>query len=223
MITPPRTAERLLESLGAAPDFRDAILGDLAEEFALRAAHDGNGAARHWYYREAIRATPHLLWNGARSLRGRDVRHLAGVVLTSYVLLLVLALMIGGMVRGVMVALGVAPGSGPLLQGGPLFRVAAMMLGVITAMTGGYIAAWLNERAPLVTALVLGAVWSFAAVLITAMAGAPSSSEAFGAVPAWYRFIVPVVIVVGTTLGGMLRVSASRTPRRADEPHLPVG
>ena len=49
MITPrrpPKTAEPLLEALGAEPEFRDALLGDLTEELAIRAAYDGERAAR---------------------------------------------------------------------------------------------------------------------------------------------------------------------------------
>ena len=46
MIAPPLTAERLLEGLSAKTDFRDGILGDLAEEYAERVASDGDEAAR---------------------------------------------------------------------------------------------------------------------------------------------------------------------------------
>ncbi|HEX7242371.1 MAG TPA: permease prefix domain 2-containing transporter, partial [Longimicrobiaceae bacterium] len=59
--TPPRTAERLLEALGAEPELRDALLGDLAEDFATRAADQGERAARRRYWREALRAAPYLL------------------------------------------------------------------------------------------------------------------------------------------------------------------
>jgi hypothetical protein len=69
MIAPPITVERLLEALGTKTDFRDGLLGDLAEEFALRAEREGAPATRRWYYRESIRATPHLLRDWARGLR----------------------------------------------------------------------------------------------------------------------------------------------------------
>ena len=45
MIRPPRVAEAVLESLGAQPEFRDDVLGDLAEELAIRAGWDGERAA----------------------------------------------------------------------------------------------------------------------------------------------------------------------------------
>lgn len=57
--------EHMLHSLGAHPSFADAVLGDMAEERARRAAEDGAGAARWWYACEAFRSAPHLLWNAA--------------------------------------------------------------------------------------------------------------------------------------------------------------
>jgi hypothetical protein len=98
MTQPPRTprkAELLLEALGARSDFRDALLGDLAEEHAVRAERDGAAAARRWYYREAIRAAPYLLRDWSRHLRARDVAHLAGIALTSLVFVEVLGALVG--------------------------------------------------------------------------------------------------------------------------------
>jgi hypothetical protein len=34
----PRTAERLLEAIGADTEFRDSVIGDLAKEFGINAA-----------------------------------------------------------------------------------------------------------------------------------------------------------------------------------------
>lgn len=67
----PRAAERLLEGLGADAEYREALLGDLAEEYATRLAYDGPGAARRWYRREALRVAPHLLRDWTRRLRWR--------------------------------------------------------------------------------------------------------------------------------------------------------
>lgn len=75
--------ERLLATLGANPAFVDAVLGDLAEERALRMEREGRVRAQLWYAREAIRAVPHLLWNAVRhggaSGRLRGVGLLAGL------------------------------------------------------------------------------------------------------------------------------------------------
>jgi hypothetical protein len=58
--------DRLFQSLGVEPQFADNVLGDLAEEFAMRKATDGVGSARWWYVGEAIRSTPHLVWSAVR-------------------------------------------------------------------------------------------------------------------------------------------------------------
>lgn len=57
---PPRSWERLLAVL--APDAeRDALLGDVAEEFLARLERDGPRAAGRWYRRQVIRSTAPLL------------------------------------------------------------------------------------------------------------------------------------------------------------------
>ena len=59
-------AERALHSLGAHPSFAEALLGDLAEERARRSKEVGSASAELWYFREALRAVPHLLLNALR-------------------------------------------------------------------------------------------------------------------------------------------------------------
>ncbi len=83
---PASLAERLLQSLGAEHEFAESVLGDLAEEYVIRAARDGAAAARRWYVREAIRSAPHLIWNwfrhASRYDRARLTAILAGIALT---------------------------------------------------------------------------------------------------------------------------------------------
>jgi hypothetical protein len=62
----PPWPERLLGAIGADPSFAEAVLGDLAEERALRRKQQGRVAAQLWYAREALRAVPYLLWNAVR-------------------------------------------------------------------------------------------------------------------------------------------------------------
>jgi hypothetical protein len=61
-MTPPRLAILLL--IWTAPrEYRDALAGDLAEEFALY------GRTRRWYWRQVARSLPRLLglrWRQAR-------------------------------------------------------------------------------------------------------------------------------------------------------------
>jgi hypothetical protein len=203
MTAPPRRAELLLEALGAPTAFRDALLGDLAEEFARRADRDGPGAARRWYYRESIRATPHLLRGWMRGVHARDLTHLAGVVLSSYVFLVMLAGFLAASVLSVIVAFGLAPDLRLLRPGDPLLLAIGLPLGVAAAMMGGYIAAWLHYRAPLVGALALGVVWSCVDLSVLAIATTT---------PLWYWLAVPVAVVAATATGGILRVCTSRSP-----------
>jgi len=63
--------ERFLHLLGADPSFVDAVLGDLAEERAARAATDGARSARRWYLREVFRSAPHLVASAVRGTEGR--------------------------------------------------------------------------------------------------------------------------------------------------------
>lgn len=65
----PRAAhpvERLLDVLGAESPLAEDVIGDLAEEYALRRERDGAARARWWYAREAVRAVPHLLSSALR-------------------------------------------------------------------------------------------------------------------------------------------------------------
>src|SRR4051812_19420494 len=79
----PRRVERILASLGASAELRQDVLGDLQEEFAIRAAWDGSAAARRWYYRESLRVAPHLLRDWCGRLGCRDLFRLTGVILWS--------------------------------------------------------------------------------------------------------------------------------------------
>lgn len=204
MIAPPLTVERLLEALGPRTDFRDGILGDLAEEFALRAERDGSAAARRWYNREAIRATPHLLRDWARCLHARHVEHLVSAIIASFVLLLVLEVILLRTAFILLAALGVAPA---LLPPSPGIRyVTALALVGISAIAGGFIAAWIGRRTPLVSALAFGIVWLCAVVAGCAVV--------HNGPPVWYEACAILVMMAGTTIGGILRIRATRLVSR---------
>jgi hypothetical protein len=96
---PPTNAsllERLLHAIGADPQFADAVLGDLAEEHTLRAARDGDVAARAWYVREVLRSAPHLirsaLRHAARHSPARLALFLAGIAFVPTVVVVALLL-----------------------------------------------------------------------------------------------------------------------------------
>ncbi len=77
----------VLEALGFDADFVDAIVGDLAEEFAERAGRDGAARARLWYARELLRSTPHMLAAAVRR-GGRGARMVIAASLGAALLML---------------------------------------------------------------------------------------------------------------------------------------
>ena len=203
MIQPPLTAETMLRSLGARASFSEPMLGDLAEGFALRVQRDGAVAARLWYFREAVRAVPHLLGDWRRSLRVRDITHLAGIVLTSYVFAVMLGVLLISLTRGAFDAIGLSPhirfGRLPRAQIGLLWFPVQMMCTIVT----GYFAAWLDNRAPLTTAIGVGVALSAPAMVVgSSHAGDPAG---------WFVMIMALLQVGGATLGGALRVRSLGT------------
>jgi hypothetical protein len=203
--TPPRTAERLLEALGAEPEFRDALLGDLAEEFAIRTA-SGKRAARRWYWREALRVAPYLLHSWARRLRARDAARFAGLVGATFCLVsFSLFAMLAG-VEGVVERMA-GPTTFPWHDPQPgTLTLGVMLLGYAAVATaGGWIASRGEERAPLVAALALGIVWTILALVV------PLPGRA--ALPTWYLLGLVVAVLTGTMLGGLRRIATWRLPQ----------
>jgi hypothetical protein len=84
--------ERALLALGGDPTFIADLLGDLSEEYTLRAAHDGVYAARFWYLREMVRSSPHLVWNAIRHGTASERARLAAYILAVVVSLSVLTI-----------------------------------------------------------------------------------------------------------------------------------
>jgi predicted permease len=70
-LEPPALAERSLRALISDPEWRDAVSGDMREEFASVARRRGAAAARGWYWRQALRLTGRFA--AGRLLRRRDL------------------------------------------------------------------------------------------------------------------------------------------------------
>ena len=209
MITPPRAAERILEALGASSEFADGLLGDLAEEFAERAAYDGTAAARAWYWAEAWRSGPHILRNWARGLGLPGWRRLAGVMASAYALMLVTLMVPIGVLLGTMYALGVRAG-----RHEPSFASVSLIvaLGATGGALSGYYAAWLERRAPLAAAAILAiglGGFEFAGLL----ANMPATLHG----PAALEWVQPWVVMAATFAGGVLRVTRSTGGFAVDE------
>jgi hypothetical protein len=77
---PPRLA-RLLVHFACEKGDRSFLLGDLEEEFSLRARHSP-GKARSWYWRQAIKSLPHL---ASLACARADILSLAAATVLGYV------------------------------------------------------------------------------------------------------------------------------------------
>jgi len=79
---PPRIAAWLVD-LFAPGEHAESITGDLLEEFSDLAAKSGVASARHWYWRQTMKAIAHLVSAGFRGAPWT----ILGTVLGGYVLL----------------------------------------------------------------------------------------------------------------------------------------
>jgi hypothetical protein len=212
----PRLAERLLEALGADTDFREAVIGDLAEEFELRVSWDGAPAARRWYYREGLRIAPYLIRDWWRRLRGRDVAHLGGVFVVSSVAMLVLDRLLRLAVwSGVGMITGLRLHELSGLSNVGVFVLAGLMFlwTLVDGAAAGYIAARLGRRAPLPTVVVIAVGLGILGVLLQS-----------SAVPVWFRALNIAVMMTGALAGGIIRASITRNrPSESEDSLLRFG
>jgi hypothetical protein len=184
--SPPQKTEAMLLALGADTEFRNDVLGDLAEEFKLRAGYD-EVAARRWYNHEALRVAPYLLRNWWRMLQKRDVGYFAGVLARTALIMVVFQVAIR------VVFLVAAPeltGREPGLLA--VLLVTRLLWTMIGGALAGYVATQLGRRAPLPSALLIAATWS-AVILLSA--------------PGWPLLVnVPTVLLLtaGVLAGAML-------------------
>jgi hypothetical protein len=212
----PRKAELILQSLGANTEFRETVVGDLAEEFALRAGWDGPAAARRWYYRECLRVAPYLLRDWWRELHRNDVGHLANMLGIASVCMLALQPLLMLIVRGIAFALGtpratiVSMWESPI--GSVVLPVTLLLFALGEGALGGYVAARLGRRAPLPTMLSLGVVWATLIIVSNLLAGQSSSASP---IPVWFRIANATTMMTGIIAGGVFRtwrVNVHETP-----------
>ena len=158
MINPPWLATQLLCRVLAAGE-RDAVLGDLLEEFALRASVSSRQAAR-WYWSQALRSLPILL--GHRARRDRWVST-AAVALAAYVIV------------GLLNAVGTSLVQ-PWLNGrGQIRYVVTAIVGLTAIAVGAHLASRVRPAA----GLVLGALVMMVSLLFLV--------SPVDASPAWYQ------------------------------------
>ncbi len=228
-VPPPRTTERLLESLGADPEFRDALLGDLAEEHALRVGWDGGRAADRWYRREALRVAPHLLRDGVRRLGWHGVRRVAGAVMTAYIGAYLAHILAGWiLMRTVELLCGAASGGThpltlPLTHPirGPLALALLLVATASPPVVSGFVAASVEDEAPVFPVLAVGAA-QLGTLFVQLAIGFPGPTGPAWlpgpTVPTWVMACQCLLVAVGPVAGGVLRVR----DRARERPPLPL-
>ncbi|MBC7896153.1 MAG: hypothetical protein H7066_12130 [Cytophagaceae bacterium] len=190
---PPRMAELLLEGFGADPGYRDAMLGDLAEEFGERVDRDGLAAARRWYARETVRSVWPVVRTWIRGLGWRDARHLFGLAVSSWLLVAIPLFVVLAILQGLLALVGILMAD--------LLPLLFLPLLAATGVAGGAVAGALHERAPLAAAALLGALFAVQQTIGVALAFGPDAT--------WVtQLIVPPLMLACTVAGGLLRVAA---------------
>ncbi len=183
---PPWLATRLLSRV-LEPGVRDEVIGDLVEEYELRAAGSGPAAAR-WYWRQTLRSYPVLIGRRARRDRWMST---AAVAIGSYV------------VVGLLNAAGTSLVEPWIDRSSDTQYLATAMVGLAAIGSGAHLASRFRPAA----GRVLGGLVAIVALL---MLGSPVDAS-----PAWYQLLFlilgPVVAYGGAAAA---RRHASRPGRQ---------
>jgi len=154
-----------------------AILGDLIEEYELRARSTTPWMVSRWYWGQVCRSIPRMVWGSVS--RGRWLPTL-GVAMGAYIAA-------GALEFAATVAI-----SKLLTPDALVYTVISLVVGLTTMVIGGYFATWIRPGAGTVMA---GIVMIVVAVLMMTMSGSA---------PLWYGLAFLVVGPLAALAGGTL-------------------
>jgi hypothetical protein len=199
---PPRAAVWLLE-LFAPEEQAECIEGDLLEEFSEMGARGNLGAARRWYWRQALKSCGVLL---AREFR-KTPWSTTGLSFGGLLLIAMLKVVSDRVVGAIL--LGYAE---PIYTtvGARAFWVAYnfAVLGLAEPMTAGWLGAAAGRRRGMLVPVMMSLLAALTIVRFYMRGPAP-----YGIPFHWgYLDIVPVAIFVGGVLGRMARRRAHVRP-----------
>ncbi|MEP6492137.1 MAG: hypothetical protein ABJF01_05640 [bacterium] len=191
---PPRLAQAFAESLIGDADLRDAVVGDLAEDYARLAGDRSPAIAAVWYCSQLVRSTASLSALGLS--RG----------VTPWILLIV-SVVVGYAVLAVTVLftdLWMLSRFSGGASAAWVMAVLSLITGAACAMLGGFVAASIGRRAPIASGVLLGTVCVAISGVIVAHGGDGS--------PMWYQIVLMVIVGPSAAVGALAR--ALRLARR---------
>ncbi len=162
---------------------REPLVGDLSEEFALRANASSSSAALQWCLRQVCASAPPLMWANLR--RSAWISTL-GVAMLAYIA-------VGIVEFGVNWGMSLASG-----QASAAYNPAGMLIPFPMVVTIGYFAARRRSGAPVVLATLM-----LTAVTVMTLSAGES-------VPLWYRCAYFVAGPAAAVIGGALRTGTRR-------------
>jgi hypothetical protein len=162
---------------------REVLVGDLVEEYALRASAISPAAALRWCLLQACASAPPLLWG---RLRRAAWIATVGVALLAYTAVGVVEFVVNR-------AMANPAAAGPIA-----YTLPGLIIPFPTVVLIAYFAARIRRRAP----LMLGAIMLLMVTIMTV-----TSAET---VPTWYRIAYFLVGPAAALIGGALNRQRSR-------------
>ena len=176
---PPRLPGWLLECVLPGREC-DYVIGDLIEEYALRARRSAAMPVRYWYTMQVCRSIVPLLWMSTARAGWLGTLGIAGAA---------------WMTASVVEALGVRLLQLVLAPESFVFTLGSMAIGLATIAGGGYLAGRIRQLSP----MVMAAIVLLVVVVLMAMAGETA--------PLWYALVFLIAGPLAAVGGG---VAASR-------------
>jgi hypothetical protein len=187
--SPPTFACWLLESLLPDP-YREAALGDLIEEYALRIESTSRFTASRWFWSQACRSLPPTVWS---LLRSRDCLISISIAIDVYIFMGTLKFAADWMISKL-----VAPDQSTHV-------VLAPIVFLTTTVIGGCVAARIRRGATIFLALLV--TITVAILIDVKVCSIP--------VPWWYQFgfltLGPLTVIIPPTLFGRLKQQGTVT------------
>jgi len=191
---PPQVPEALAAAIVPDPQLREAVIGDLAEDYRLIAGQRSVPTATLWYWSQLVRSAIPLAFLSLVGTGWRGWLRLGWAVLVGYATLATLVILSNAILAALV----------PDQPGGLAMPAASLAAGVVCAIAAGYAAAAAGRRAPLASALALG---SAAALLSAAMLAGGGDGT-----PAWYQLGLGLVVLPSVVAGAVVR--SRRVERR---------